>query len=103
MGTTLNGLFGKVKDNQKKYLPKTQRHLAEQLIQKRYYQAKLSDYLHEIDYLCYSLETIPTLDFETSKLLAENSNYSKLLTETLFSDKKDWSTDFEAAAKIQKI
>ena len=98
-GHYIKWFIRKGKDNQKKYLPKTQRHLAEQLIQKRYYQAKLSDYLHEIDYLCYSLETIPTLDFETSKLLAENSNYSKLLTETLFSDKKDWSTDFEACAK----
>ena len=87
------------KDNQKKYLPKKQRRLAEQLIQKRYYQARLTDCQHEIDYLSYSLKTIPILDFETSKLLAENSNYNKLLTETLFNDKKNWSTDFEPCTK----
>ena len=88
------------KDNPKKYLPKKQRRLAEQLIQKRYYQARLTDCQHEIDYLSYSLKTIPILDFETSKLLAENSNYNKLLTETLFYDKKNWSTDLLIVNKV---
>lgn len=87
------------KDNTKKYLPKKQRQLAEQLMQKRYYQAQLTDFQHEIDYLSYSLETIPTLDFETSRLLAENSNYNKLLIETLFNNTKDWSTDFQPCTK----
>lgn len=98
-GQYIKQFIRKGKNNKKKYLPKTQRHLAEQLIQKRYYQAKLSDYQHEIDYLCYSLEIIPTLDLETSKLIAENSNYNKLLTETLFNKKENWSTDFDPCTK----
>ena len=98
-GQYIKWFIRKGKNNKKKYLPKTQRHLAEQLIQKRYYQAKLSDYQHEIDYLCYSLEIISTLDLETSKLIAENSNYNKLLTETLFNKKENWSTDFDPCTK----
>lgn len=87
------------KNGIKRFLPRKQRNLAEQLVKKRYYEAQLTDYHHEIDFLSSALQTFPKFNEQTNMLLSDNSNYRALLQDALFMNHVEWATDFEPCTK----
>lgn len=81
-----------ISEGKRNYLPRSQEKLANKLMQKNYYLARLKDDLDEITFLKKCLKIAPPHTRRIDKLLSPDSSYHNLLLSAVFNDEVSWST-----------
>ncbi len=81
-----------ISEGKRNYLPRSQEKLANKLMQKKYYLARLKDDLDEITFLKKCLKIAPPHTRRIDKLLSPDSSYHNLLLSAVFNDEVSWST-----------